>query len=434
MSYEKFVMQFIRFKFYNFIAIIIFVALLSFSSGYFVAEPTNNFRFNDLLKTQETSKVENSEVDLSLFWAALDKIKEKYINRNDINYDTLVNGAVSGMVNSLGDPYTVFLSPDELKQFEEGIDGVFEGIGAEIGMKNSLITIIAPLENSPAQRAGLKAGDKILKIGDTVTVDMTIEQAVEKIRGPKGTSVALLVSREGWEQAKQIDIQREVINVPSFKWSLKEEKVAYIQLFRFGPETGDELRSVAQEIANSKADRIILDLRNNPGGFLETSVEISSLFLPENTLVVSEDYGNGKKDEYKTTGKSVLGNYPIVVLVNQGSASASEILAGALRDQKKVKLIGEKTFGKGSVQVLETLKTCNGNSTNSTKSAVKKILSSKCDVAGIKITIAKWLTPSGKSINDEGLKPDIEVKSVEDSQDPEKDIQLDKALEVVKGL
>lgn len=427
-------MEFIRFKFYNFITIIIFVALLSFSSGYFVAEPTNSFRFNDLLKTQQSSNVENSDVDFSLFWAALDKIKEKYINRNDINYDDLVNGAVSGMVNSLGDPYTVFLNPDELKQFEEGIDGLFEGIGAEIGMKNNVIIIIAPLENSPAQRAGLKAGDKILKIGDSATIDMTIEQAVEKIRGPKATTVSLLVSREGWEQAKQIDIQREVINVPSFKWTLKDEKIAYIQLFRFGPETGNELRSVAQEIANSKAERIILDVRNNPGGFLETSVEISGLFLPENTLVVSEDYGNGKKDEYKTTGKAILGNYPVVVLVNQGSASASEILAGALRDQKKAKLVGEKTFGKGSVQVLETLKTCNGNSTNSSKSVVKKILSSKCDIAGIKITIAKWLTPSGKSINDEGLKPDIEVKSIEESEDSEKDAQLDKALEVVKDL
>lgn len=427
-------MQFIRFKFYNFIAIIIFVALISFSSGYFFAEPTNGFRFNDLLKTQPSSKVEHSDVDLSLFWAALDKIKEKYINRNDINYESLVNGAVSGMVNSLEDPYTVFFSPEELKKFEEGIDGVFEGIGAEIGIKNNVITIIAPLENSPAQRAGLKAGDKILKIGDSVTVDMTIEQAVEKIRGPKGTSVSLLISREGWEQAKEMNIQREVINVPSFKWSIRDEKIAYIQLFRFGPETGSELRSMAQEIVNSKVDRIVLDLRNNPGGFLETSVEISSLFLPENTLVVSEDYGNGKKDEYKTIGKPILAKYPIVVLVNQGSASASEILAGALRDQEKVTLIGEKTFGKGSVQVLETLKTCNGNSASSSESVMKKILSSKCDVAGLKITIAKWLTPSGKSINDEGLKPDIEVKIIEEPENSEKDIQLDKALEVVKGL
>lgn len=397
-------MKFIRFKFYNFIFLFIIVILVSFAGGYFFAEPGAVFK--DIFN--QPARIDKNEVNLGLFWEALDVIEKKYIGRGVIDYQKIVNGAVSGMVNSLDDPYTTFFNKEELNKFRESIDGVFEGIGAEIGIKNSIITVIAPLENSPAQKAGLRAGDKILKIGDAVTIDMTVEQAVEKIRGPKDTKVSLLISREGWDEAKQIDIVREVINVPSIKWELKNDTIAYIQLFRFGPETGSDFKNIANEVIDSQADRIVLDLRNNPGGFLETSVEIASLFLPENTLAVSEDYGNGKKDEYKTSGKALLGNYPIVILVNQGSASASEILAGALRDQKNVKLIGEKTFGKGSVQELENLK----------------------QGGAIKVTVAKWFTPAGRSITDEGLKPDIEVKNDENQ---EKDLQLEKAIGMVKN-
>lgn len=404
-------MRFVRFKSHNFILIIIFVAIVGFSGGYLFSEPVTSFR--DLFS--QPIKVDEKNINLNLFWEAFGVIQEKYIGRGNINYENVVERAVSGMVNSLGDPYTVFLDKEELDKFKEGIDGVFEGVGAEIGVKNNVITVIAPLEDSPAQRAGLRAGDKILKIDDIVTIDMTVEQAVERIRGPKGTTVALLISREGLDETRQINIKREVINVPSIKWELRDDRIAYIQLFRFGPDTGSEFKDIARQIVNSKADRIILDLRNNPGGFLETSVEVAGLFIPTGEIVVVEDYGDGKKDDYKTSGKPLLENYPMVVLVNQGSASASEILAGALRDQKNVKLIGEKTFGKGSVQELDTLK----------------------QGGAIKITVAKWLTPSGKSISDEGLKPDIEVKALEESENAqdslEKDVQLDKAMEIVKG-
>lgn len=403
-------MNFVRFKFYNFIFLIVLIALVSFSAGYFFSQPNADFTS---IFTKE-KKLDKENFNLNLFWETLGEIQERYIGRDKLDNQKLIEGAARGIVNSLNDPYTVFLDSEELKKFNEGIDGIFEGIGAEIGIKNNIITVIAPLEDSPAQKAGIKSGDKILKINEAVTVDMTVEQAVEKIRGPKGTTVSLLINREGFGEAKEIKITREVINVSSVKWTMKEDNIAYIQLFRFGLETEtiSELNRIAREIINSGAKKIVLDLRNNPGGFLETSVGAASVFIPSGKLVVAEDYGNGKKEEYKTSGKPLLENYPLVVLVNQGSASAAEILAGALRDQKQTLLIGEKTFGKGSVQELESLK----------------------QGGAIKITVAKWLTPSGKSINDEGLKPDIEVKLVEGPEDSEKDIQLDKAFEIIKGM
>lgn len=400
-------MKFIRFKLHNFILLVLLVVLASFGSGYIVSRPTLDLTniFN------QTNGVSEKEVDLNLFWEVLGEIKEKYIGRDKIDYQEAVEGAVTGMVNSLQDPYTVFLDPDQLREFKEGIEGVFEGIGAEIGIKNNVITVISPLEDSPAQKAGLRAGDKILKIDETVTIDMTVEQAVEKIRGEKDSTVSLLISREGWTEAKQIQIVRQVINVPSVRWAMKDDTIAHVQIFRFGPETTKDFTNIAKEISKSKAQKIVLDLRNNPGGFLETSVEVASLFLPENKLVVVEDYGNGKKDEYKTSGKPLLENYPLIVLVNQGSASAAEILAGALKDQKNVKLIGETTFGKGSVQELEYLR--NGGA--------------------IKITVAKWFTPAGKQINDQGLKPDIEIKQPEEIIITDRDLQLEKALETIKA-
>lgn len=402
-------MKFFRFKYYNFIFLALIIAILSFSGGYFTAQYKGDF-VNQKIFNLDKGASEN--VDFSLFWDALEKIENKYIGRDDIDYQKILDGAISGMVNSLGDPYTTFLSEEDFESFKESIDGTFEGVGIEIGIKNDILTVISPLEDSPAKRAGLMAGDKILKIDDTVTLDITIDKAVEKIRGQKGTIISLLISREGLDEAKKIEIERDVINVPSIKWSAKENNIAYIQLFRFGADTALNFRAVAKEINSSgNIEKIVLDLRNNPGGFLESSVEIASLFLPEDKLVVVEDYGNGQKDEYKTSGKPLLEGYPLVILVNEGTASASEILAGALNDQKQIQLIGETTFGKGSVQELDTLK----------------------KGSALKITVARWLTPSGKSINDEGLKPNIEVKNSLEDFENEKDPQIDKAIEFINN-
>jgi len=326
----------------------------------------------------------------------------------------MVYGAISGMIKSLGDPYTIFMTPQENKNFSQSLQGNFEGIGAEIGLRNDVITVVSPLENSPAKKAGLKAGDKILKIDDKITTDLTVDEAVSLIRGQKGTKVRLTIARDGWSVAQEIEITRDIINIPITKFEMKQidsKPIAYLALYEFTGNSVSEFANSAQKILTSGAKGIILDLRDNPGGYLDSAVGIASWFLPDGQLVVTEDYGNGKKLEHFSEGINKIGSYPLVILINQGSASASEILAGALRDNiKTVKLVGEKSFGKGSVQELEDMR--GGTS--------------------IKITVAKWLTPSGHSIMDEGIEPDVKVEFTKDDIDNNRDPQLDKALEMLK--
>lgn len=369
---------------------------------------------------KETSKPAN--VDFGLFWDSWAKIEQKFVNRSSLDYQKMVYGAIEGMIKSLGDPYTVFMPPEENKKFNEDIKGSFDGIGAEIGMRNDILTIIAPLEDSPAKKAGLQAGDKILKIDDKITTDFSLEQAISLIRGPKGTQVTLTISWQGLAIPKEFKITRDVIKVPILKYEIKEtanpangqsgtsKKIAYIHLYQFTENAADEFRKVANEILTSGAQGIIFDVRDNPGGYLEVAVDIASWFVDGGKLVVSEDFGNGNKNEHTSYGYKKLATYPTVVLINQGSASASEILAGALRDDNGIKLVGEKSFGKGSVQELEDLK--GGTS--------------------LKVTVAKWLTPSGKSIMEEGLEPDIKVGLTSEDIDAGRDPQLDKALEMLK--
>lgn len=353
------------------------------------------------------------DVDFSLFWDSWKLIQEKHVDRAKLDKKKMVYGAIEGMVKSLKDPYTTFFEPAESKQFKDDVSGSFGGIGAEIGIRKDVLTVISPLEGSPAKAAGLRAGDRILKINDTVTSDMTINQAVGLIRGPKGTSVKLTISRASDDQVKEISITRDDIKIPTIKWELKNGKVAYIQLFNFGETAPVEFRKAVLDVLRSPADRIVLDLRNNPGGYLEVSQNIAGWFLEPESVVAIEDFGNGAESKnYRTSGNAVLKNMPLVVLMNEGSASASEILAGALRDDRQIKLIGVKSFGKGSVQELSNLR----------------------EGTSLKVTIAKWLTPSKKSIMNEGLEPDIKVELKKEDIDNMKDSQLDKALEVVLNL
>jgi len=353
------------------------------------------------------------EVDFSLFWETWNVLKEKFYQPEKFDTQKMTEGAISGMVKSLGDPYTSFFNPQETKEFFEEALGTFEGIGIEIDKKKEELVVIAPLEGTPAKRAGIRAGDKILKIDDKETVDLSLEEAVKLIRGPKGTEVKLTISRGDWKEPKEFKISRALIKIPSLKWELKEDDIVYLKLYQFFDRTGDDFRKSAIEILNSPAKKIILDLRNNPGGYLEVAREISGWFLKRGDVVVIEDFGPGKeKNEYKADGNEKFLDYPIVVLINQGSASASEILAGALRDNRNVLLIGEKSFGKGSIQELEELR---GGSS-------------------LKITIANWLTPKGQLITDKGLEPDIKVEMSEEDYEQDRDPQLEKALEVIKGL
>ncbi len=353
------------------------------------------------------------KVDFSLFWESWKVLEEKFVEPAKLDTQKMIYGAISGMVKSLGDPYTVFFNPEEAKKFRDDVNGSFEGIGAEIDIRKDQLLIVAPLEGTPAQNAGLRAGDKILKINDKETSDLTIDEAISLIRGPKGTEVTLTIFRDGWDSTKEIKIIRDVILVPSLKWEMKEGDIAYIQLYQFSEKASFDFNMAAIEILNSSAKKIIFDLRDNPGGYLEVAQDISGWFLQKGQLVAIEDFGNGKdKNEYKAEGPSKFLDYPIVILINKGSASASEIFAGALRDNRNIKLIGEKSFGKGSVQELQTL---TGGS-------------------NLKITIAKWLTPKGETISEKGLEPDIKVEMTDEDYQNEKDPQLEKAIETVKGL
>jgi len=353
------------------------------------------------------------EIDFSLFWETYHTLKERFPDSKKINTQEIIYGAISGMVKSLGDPYTTFLPPEETKRFQEDVKGMFEGVGMEIGIKKGELTVISPLEGTPAQRAGIRAGDKIIKINDTFTIDLTIEEAVDLIRGPKGTEVTLTVFRKDWENPKEIKLSREVIEIPSLKWELKEGNIAYLKLYNFTEKAQFDFRDATIEILNSPAEKIILDLRNNPGGYLEVSQDIAGWFLERGEIVVVEDFGEGKeKKEYKAKGIGRFTDYPIVILINEGSASASEILAGALRDNRKVLLVGEKSFGKGSVQELIELR----------------------EGSSLKITVAKWLTPHGNLISEVGLEPDIKVEMTEEDFEENRDPQLDKAIEIIKGL
>ena len=353
------------------------------------------------------------EVDFSLFWEAYHKLQEKFVDKEKFDVQKMIYGAIEGMVKSLEDPYTIFLPPEETKRFIEDVKGVFEGVGMEIGIRKGQLQVIAPLEGTPAQRAGLRAGDKILEIDGKSTVDMTIEEAVNLIRGPRGSEVTLTIFREEWEKTKEIKIIREVIEIPSLKWEMKDNDIAYIKIYQFSEKASFDFRVTAIEILESPAKKIILDLRNNPGGYLEIAQDISSWFLEKGDVVVIEDFG-GKREQkiYKAQGPSRFLDYPIVILINAGSASGSEILAGALRDNRGILIIGEKSFGKGSVQELEKLK----------------------EGSSLKITVAKWLTPKGELITDKGLEPDIKVEMTDEDYQEERDPQLDKAIEIIKGL
>jgi len=357
------------------------------------------------------------EIDLSLFWETWNKLEEKFVSPEKLDVQKMIYGAISGMVKSLEDPYTTFLNPEDAKKFLEDVTGQFEGVGMEIGIRKGQLQVIAPLEGTPAQRAELRPGDKIIKINDTLTGDITIDEAVNLIRGPKGTEVTLTIFREEWQNTKEIKVIRAVIEVPSLEWELKEtskgEKIAYLKLYQFSEKASSDFAKAAIEILNSPAEKIILDLRSNPGGYLGVAQDISGWFLERGQTVAIEDFGLETEQKiYKTNGNARLLQYPIVILINQGSASASEILAAALRDNRGIKLIGEKSFGKGSVQELEILR----------------------EGSSLKITVARWLTPSGEFITDKGLEPDIKVEMTEEDYEQDRDPQLDKAIEIIKNL
>ncbi len=397
--------------FFKIIPVLILLGVVGFSCyqvGFNKGEQT-------ILKTPPPSVNEglgvSNKVDFSVFWEAWRKLESTYIDRGQINYQKMVYGAVEGMVKSLGDPYTTFFTPSQTQSFNEELEGKYDGVGMVVGIKDDQLTVISPFKGTPAEQAGLKSGDKILKINDIFTADITIEEAVKNIKGERGTPVKLLIQRKDWPEPKEFVLKRDTIKIPTLEMENKEGGIVVLKIYQFNKILISEFENSASQILASSNKKIIIDLRDNPGGYLEVSQAIAGWFLKKGDVVVIQDEGLGKeKKQYFSQGPSVFADYPTVVLINEGSASASEILAGALRDQRGIKLIGQKSFGKGSVQEQMDLS----------------------DKSSLKITIAKWLTPSGASLDKNGLKSDIEVPDAIATSSA--DVQMEKAIEFLKGF
>ncbi|MBI4059337.1 S41 family peptidase [Candidatus Microgenomates bacterium] len=354
-------------------------------------------------------------LDFTLFWEVWDKLQQDYLIKENIDPSKMVYGAIRGMVEAVGDPYTTFLPPSEQKRTREDLSGSFEGVGIEIGFRGTQLAVIAPLAGTPAQKSDVRAGDYILFIKDEGrdikkgTVGLDLISAVEAIRGPAGTTVTLTLAREDVARPFEVNITRQKINIPSVTLEFVGEKknIAHLKLSRFGDTTNKEWNEkVGQIVANKDVRGIVLDVRNNPGGYLTGAISLASEFVRNGTVVIQED-SKGNRQNFPASGRGKLTDMPVAVLISKGSASASEILAGALRDNKRAKLVGETSFGKGTIQEAEELS----------------------DGAGLHITTAKWLTPNGTWVHEKGLEPDIKV---EDKNDTEIDEQLNEAVKLLQ--
>jgi carboxyl-terminal processing protease len=393
--------------------IFVLITVLVFIFGLYIGFAQND-RFENLATfITPKNKVDPSTIDLGPFWKVWEALDEKYPGASNTDNQERVYGAIKGLVGSLEDPYTSFFTPEEAKLFEEDIAGNFSGVGMEVGMKNKILTVIAPLKNTPAYKAGIKSGDKVLQIDEKLTNDMTIEEAIKLIRGERGTTVALTIYREGENKPREIKIVRDTINVPTLDTELRKDRIFVIKLYSFGATSINLFREAIQEFSNAKTDKLLIDLRGNPGGYLEAAVDMASWFLPNGKTVLIEDYGEGQKQKiYRSHGYDIFNdNLKFVILIDGGSASASEILAGAMQDHNRAKIVGTQSYGKGSVQEVIDI----------TKGTL------------LKVTVAKWLTPSGFSLSNKGLTPDYIVEQRDDLSGEKTDAQLEKAVELLQN-
>ncbi len=390
------------------------VILLVFSLGFIAG----NFQ------TVIAAKLE-SKVSINTFWRVWNILDRQFVETShktdgavDTKYDNLtkqdrrIYGAIKGMVDSEKDPYTTFFTPKEASEFETEIKGSFSGVGMEVGKKDGVLTVIAPIVDTPAYKAGIKTGDKILKIDDHSTNDMSVDAAIALIRGDQGTRVNLTMYREGVDKPLEFSLIRETIKLPTLDHSFDKTTGVYtIKLYSFSEQAANLFKDALDDFTKTKGKKLIIDLRGNPGGYLDAAVDMASWFIPAGKIIVTQDYGAKKpQDHMRSLGHGPIGSdIKIATLVDGGSASASEILAGALQDYGRATLVGQKTFGKGSVQ--EYLKIT--------------------DDTGLKVTIARWLTPKGNSISVSGLTPDVEVKPTEEQIKNKEDVVLKKAVEIL---
>ncbi len=389
------------------------LVLISLSFGYYLGKNQYSVKLNKqsykIEVINKQPKKYDNVVDMSLFWEVWETLNTKHIDK-PFNPKVLVRGAIKGLVRAVDDPYTIYLEPSENQNFDEIIKGEYEGIGAELTRDGEFIIVVAPFDGSPAQKAGIKPKDMIVEVGDTNVVGMELSDVVKLIKGPKGTSVKLTILREG-SDPKELNIIRDSIILTTVRKELKDSDIAYIRISRFGETTNKEwdeaVKSLILENPNIKS--VVLDLRSNPGGLLLSAVHVASEFIPKG-IVVKEEYSDGRKQSNEVDHNGLLIGKKLIVLVDKGSASASEILAGALRERAKAILVGTKTFGKGTVQTPLDYK----------------------DGSGLNITVGKWLTPEGYWVHKKGLTPDVEIDFTEEDIKNKKDVQLEKALELAR--
>lgn len=397
--------------------------VLSFSLGLFVGKiwDVRNSVVNEsgsvnVAKVVDLySKSRSEEVSFDQFWQVWDRVKTKYVNQ-PVSDSDLFYAAIQGIVRGLNDPHSSYFPPAKAQEFANDLAGEFEGIGAEIGMRAGQLTVIAPLASSPAEKAGLKAGDKIFAIDGKETFDFTLEEAVSKIRGKKGTTVKLTISHEGSDEVKEVKLTRDTINVPTVTKEIKDGGIIYMRISYFNEDTWKDFDKMVGEMVLTSPKGIVLDLRSNPGGYLEAAVDVGSEWVKEG-VIVKEQFQGDKKNEFPTRGNHRLAFIPTVVLVDGGTASGSEIVAGALQDFGLATLIGTKTYGKGSVQDFEVLP----------------------DGSALKLTIAKWLTPKGRQIDGQGITPDVTMEKMfeettnDSGEKTVKDLGLEKAMEILRS-
>jgi carboxyl-terminal processing protease len=409
----------------NTITVTVIIGLLCAVIGWSLGNWTLKLRWNNYVPTFQAVNAQvppdkAQTLDFKLFWQVWNMVSQDYVDKKQIDPQKMYYGAIQGMVAAVGDPYTMFLPPAAQKATSEDLGGAFEGVGIQLGYdKDKRMVVIAPLVGTPAEAAGVKPGDVIIKINDKDATSMTLPDAVNIIRGPKGTSVKIEVYRDGETATRVFNLQRDTIVVKSANYSAKTspqgKKIAYISLSRFGERTSEEWNDAVSSILASGAEGVIVDVRNNPGGYLDEAIFISSEFLDPGKTVVFQENSQQVKTPYQVNRQGKLINLPLVVMINKGSASAAEIFSGAMQDYKRGILVGEQSFGKGTVQETHDL---DGGT-------------------GIHITTAKWLTPNERWIHQIGLTPDIKVDATSsaalDSKGTPKDVQLDKALSVFDG-
>jgi carboxyl-terminal processing protease len=373
--------------------------------------PTDDEKTTSENGDNELKKLSGS-VDLDLFWTVWAEVEKNYVEEGVVNKEKMTYGAIKGMVGSLDDAYTVFMDPIESKQFSESLNGKLEGIGAELSVENKTLVIVSPLRNSPAAKSGLLPADVIFKIDDKLASDMTLFESIMSIRGDKGTTVKLTILRKGVEDPFDVSIVRDSINIDSVTVEKLKNGIVYLSVNQFSDRTDTEFNKAISDLILNPPKGLIIDLRYNGGGYLDIAVDLLSYLLPTKSKAVEVRQRNDKNEMLYTNGSPKIPDVPLVVLVNEGSASASEILAGAVQDLKRGIVMGTKTYGKGTVQEVETFK----------------------DGSSIRMTIAKWFTPAGRTVNKVGLTPDVIVEMKEADMEKKIDTQKEAAIKYLENL